>query len=212
MKKSRLLSMLCATVFGVITLPVHAALTYVLDGQAVYDDVADLSWTTNANINGVVMQWDAANTWAANLDIDGVVGPDGWRLPTTLQPDASCSDQIDPGGGFDIQGSGAGCTGSEMGTLYNVEGVTAASPGLFSDVQVSDYWSSTEYAPNTVNAWDFSMVTGVQSVGNKSNRNYAWAVQSGNVGAVPVPAAVWLFGSGLLGLVGLARRKRSPHL
>lgn len=27
------------------------------------------------------------------------------------------------------------------------------------------------------------------------------------VGAVPVPAAVWLFGSGLLGLVGVARRK-----
>lgn len=28
------------------------------------------------------------------------------------------------------------------------------------------------------------------------------------VGAVPVPAAVWLFGSGLLGLVGAATRKR----
>ncbi|MGD2138699.1 MAG: VPLPA-CTERM sorting domain-containing protein, partial [Gammaproteobacteria bacterium] len=26
--------------------------------------------------------------------------------------------------------------------------------------------------------------------------------------AVPLPAAVWLFGSGLLGLVGIARRKR----
>lgn len=30
-----------------------------------------------------------------------------------------------------------------------------------------------------------------------------------NVSAVPIPAAVWLFGSGLLGLVGLARRKTS---
>ena len=29
------------------------------------------------------------------------------------------------------------------------------------------------------------------------------------VGAVPVPAAVWLFGSGLLGLVGIARRRRA---
>ena len=27
--------------------------------------------------------------------------------------------------------------------------------------------------------------------------------------AIPVPAAVWLFGSGLLGLVGLARRKKA---
>lgn len=28
-------------------------------------------------------------------------------------------------------------------------------------------------------------------------------------GVVPIPAAVWLFGSGLLGLVGVARRKRN---
>jgi hypothetical protein len=30
-----------------------------------------------------------------------------------------------------------------------------------------------------------------------------------NVSAVPVPAAVWLFGSGLLGLVGIAKRKKA---
>jgi hypothetical protein len=30
-----------------------------------------------------------------------------------------------------------------------------------------------------------------------------------NIHAVPVPAAVWLFGSGLLGLVGIARRKKA---
>ncbi|MHB8535825.1 MAG: VPLPA-CTERM sorting domain-containing protein [Sulfuricaulis sp.] len=37
--------------------------------------------------------------------------------------------------------------------------------------------------------------------GNKANFNLGPA-------AVPVPAAVWLFGSGLLGLVGIARRKK----
>lgn len=30
-----------------------------------------------------------------------------------------------------------------------------------------------------------------------------------NVSAVPIPAAVWLFGSGLLGLVGMAKRKKA---
>ena len=29
------------------------------------------------------------------------------------------------------------------------------------------------------------------------------------VGAVPVPSAVWLFGSGLIGLVGIARRRKT---
>lgn len=33
----------------------------------------------------------------------------------------------------------------------------------------------------------------------------------GTVQAVPVPAAAWLFGSGLFGLAGLLRRKRSSH-
>jgi len=30
-----------------------------------------------------------------------------------------------------------------------------------------------------------------------------------NSSAVPVPPALWLFGSGLLGLIGISRRKRS---
>lgn len=34
-------------------------------------------------------------------------------------------------------------------------------------------------------------------------------VSINNVSTVPVPAAAWLFGSGLLGLVGVARRKKS---
>jgi hypothetical protein len=29
-----------------------------------------------------------------------------------------------------------------------------------------------------------------------------------SVGVVPIPAAVWLFGSGLIGLIGIARRKK----
>ncbi len=35
----------------------------------------------------------------------------------------------------------------------------------------------------------------------------SWDVSSYSASPVPVPAAVWLFGSGLLGLIGVARRK-----
>ena len=34
-----------------------------------------------------------------------------------------------------------------------------------------------------------------------------FGVDDVRTGAVPIPAAVWLFGSGLIGLIGLARRK-----
>ncbi|PCJ83805.1 MAG: hypothetical protein COA54_14955 [Thiotrichaceae bacterium] len=106
-----------------------------------------------------------------------------------------------------MQGFGTGCTGSEMGNLFNVDGISSAAPGPFSNIQSHFYWSGTEFAPVTGSAWGFQFGNGGQSTRNKVNDLFAWAVQSGDVSAVPVPAAAWLFGSGLLGLVGVARRK-----
>ena len=39
------------------------------------------------------------------------------------------------------------------------------------------------------------------------NSEYGWTEVEGTISAVPVPAAAWLFGSGLIGLIGFARRK-----
>ena len=52
-------------------------------------------------------------------------------------------------------------------------------------------------------SWDSVFVGGSfpDSVGT-------WSI-TGNVSAVPVPAAVWLFGSGIVGLIGAARRKKA---
>lgn len=48
--------------------------------------------------------------------------------------------------------------------------------------------------------------------GNQSLEDESWAMDNLRVGvttAVPIPAAVWMLGSGMLGLIGLARRPRA---
>ena len=69
--------------------------------------------------------------------------------------------------------------------------------------------------------WDLSLAFCPASICGGIGRDYIEADFLNNGGqvadlsnvrafsVVPVPAAVWLFGSGLLGLVGIARRKRS---
>jgi hypothetical protein len=52
----------------------------------------------------------------------------------------------------------------------------------------------------------------VSSISWTNNVNELWhgfTIGVTQVQPVPVPAAVWLFGSGLLGLVGVARRKKA---
>jgi len=197
---------------------VNAALLERLGGLAYYDTDADLTWLADANTGGAE-HWNDANTWAALLNINGV---DDWRLPDTLQPDTSCSSTDGNGGYF-----GSNCTGSEMGNMfYNVLGGVSGSSisdihnsnyDLFDNIQSSGagtgitYWSGTIVSTNinANTAWIFSFEDGQQSVTSTVNQRFIWAVHDGDVSAVPVPAAVWLFGTGLIGLAGLARRKKN---
>ena len=48
-------------------------------------------------------------------------------------------------------------------------------------------------------------ISGVVAVGLRLNGGSI----TGSVSAVPIPPAVWLFGSGILGLIGIARRKKT---
>lgn len=215
-----------ATALFVVVLGVssvsNAALVSRLGGLAVYDTDINITWLADANlaatntfsVSGITsgyMTWGTAQSWIGAMNANNYLGYHDWRLPTTLQPDATC--------GFQIGGDsfGANCTGSEMGHLfYNELGGGAGQPintthnanfSLFQNIQLFPYWSGTEYASNTLNAWYFIMNNGNQTADSKLNNSYAWAVRTGDVAAVPVPAAAWLFGSGLLGLIGVARRK-----
>ena len=216
----------CAFVLSFVSSLTNAAL---IDrgGGLIYDTDLNITWLADANYamtSGYdadgAMTWAVANTWAANLSYyDSVrnVIYDDWRLPTTLQPDGDCWYLSSDGSWY-----GYGCQGSEMGHLFYNElgGVMDfhiitnhdADYNLFTNVEwYGYYWSATEYAPNTSNAWFFATSFGYQDDSDKTNVYLAWAVRPGDVAAVastvPVPAAAWLFGSGLLGLIGMARRK-----
>ena len=63
--------------------------------------------------------------------------------------------------------------------------------------------ATTDGAGNFTATWDALVVGGAFD-----GQIGAWTI-NGTVSAIPVPAAAWLFGSGLLGLVGIARRRRA---
>ena len=200
---------------GLVSGAAHAALQgRDLNGsagsfEAYYDTDLNITWLANANANGQ-MTWANANTWAANLSFtDGVNVYNNWRLPTTLQPDASCGSQS--GGGTS---AGYGCTGSEMGHLFYSElGGTAAQSAKFTNFQTYYYWSGTQSALLTDSAWiyyfGFGTVsgTGWQGVYNKIETIFALAVSPGDVGAVPEAQTYALMLAGL-GLIGWRARRR----
>ena len=160
--------------------------------QAYYDDVASLTWLTDAGAAGGSLSWSEASNWTATLVVDGV---GGWRLPDT---DVNCGDVYN-------------CTGSEMGSLfYTALGNTAhflTNTGDFINVFQRDFWSATGYEAIPGWAWYFQMGNGSQSITDKEVDLYAWAVHSGDVADIPLPAAAWLFGSALLGLGAIKRKK-----
>lgn len=203
MKVWKLVSTVAALI---ISTSANAALIERLGGLAYYDTDLNITWTANANINGL-MTWDEANTWASSLEIAGV---QGWRLPNMNLN----------GGGIAVNcfgGGREGCEANELGYLFWEEGITSDTQGPFTNVVDGwmSYWSSTQLDPmylpdgsaDHYETMEFTEgLTGAMDVDSQA---FAWAVHTGDVSAVPVPAAIWLFGSGLLGLVGIARRKKA---
>lgn len=200
--------------------------------EAYYDTVLNITWLADANYgtgsiydiadgygNGR-MTWDNANAWAANLNPYSS-GVTNWRLPTVIDTGAL---------GCDWAYAGTDCgynpntmTGEIAHMFYTTLGNWAPystlgvadqpgsginNTGPFSNLQFYVYWTSTEYAPVTDKAWGFDTSDGVQHPDDKAYSLNAWAVHDGDIGAsvVPIPATAWLFMSGLLGLIGMAKR------
>jgi len=199
------------------------------DGQykLVYDDVLDITWLdfTHTQAGGT---WSNQMNWAADLEVEynGQVFSD-WRLPII---DAS----IPVGTGYGYVGPngdgsysylyGYNMTNSELGHLFyeslsndgyratdfsinNPYGLT--NTGLFNNLENARYWLGTE--ESATEAWVFGLNYGyLQIIGKDPDTLYAIAVHPGDIAAspVPVPGAMLLLGSGLIGIGGIRRKMK----
>jgi hypothetical protein len=164
------------------------------------------------------MTWAKANEWIAAMNTAAYLGVSNWRLPTVTDTGNSGCDFAYTGTdcGYNVNLSAGEMAHMFYSTLgntgaYDTSGSpTGCSPcltdnGPFSNIRPGLYWSGTSYAPLPGEAWSFSFGSGYQGFGGIID--FAWAVSPGDtVPAVPVPGAVWLFGSAL-GLLGIARRR-----
>lgn len=227
-KKSRWFAA-CAGFFAAgSAISADAALVSRLNGAAVYDTDLDIIWIADANLaasnnfgvtSGIIltgtaagqMNWNAAQNWIAGMNAANYLGFNDWRLPQTVTPDSTCSTPA--------SAQGTNCTGSEMGHLFYSElgGTTLSSIltstdpdlGKYLNLKAANYWS-TDYTPSTAttDAYVFQFASGQQLGIAKTSTEYAWAVRSGDV-VVPLPAAGWLMGSALIGLLGISRKGRT---
>lgn len=186
---------------------------------------------------GTTMDWFDANAWATGLNVNGISGwrlPALSPIDGTTADDYNGSTIGTEDYGYNVSAPGtlyAGSTASEFAhlfynTLGNLGFCDPATPsdfahcpeqagwglsntGPFANLNSTAYWTAATFAPDPFGAWVFGFQSGVQTYSHKSNSFVAWAVHSGDVGVaiVPVPAAVWLFGSGLAGVIGFASRK-----
>jgi hypothetical protein len=142
----------------------------------IYDDDINITWLQNANYAGITMTWADANTWAADLMFQGY---EDWRLPV-----------------FDC--TGTTCTDGEMGHLYDMEGISSITPGVYTDVRPSMYWSGTENSEDTSMAYRYNFKSGTDGVSDKTLTRYAWAVRDGDVAppVAPEPISSILFLTG----------------
>lgn len=167
------------------------ATLYDRGGGLIYDDVLNVTWLQDANYaktsgydaDGLLM-WDMAMVWA-----DGLVyqGYDDWRLPTGMR--------------FTDQNEG------ELKQLYLELENIPDSP--FINLMLDTlYWTSTSRNddPSDVLKAHVAFINGYQAHDHSVSWNYALPVRNGDSAPVPIPAAFWLLGSGLIGLIGLRRK------
>lgn len=171
-----------------------------LGNQLIYDDDLNITFYDIYYEN----RWDPGVTWLRDLEVtfEGQIYDD-WQLPSPKNFDGS--------GPY----SGANLTETIFGHLWYTEFGNVAyqigpkNTGVFNNLDdFNNYWLGGRYA-GIGNPYCFMYYYGLQGTSNSYNSFQILPVRSGDVGAssVPIPGAIWLFGAGLIGLLGIKRRQ-----
>jgi len=187
----------------------------------IYDTDLDITWLQDANYAMTSgydadgrMTWDESIEWVSQLSYGG---HNDWRLPTI---DGLGQQDYDLSYDNGVYGFNVNTETSELAHLYFDELGNASyydragelqssygleNTGLFINFESWDYWTNEEFYLNTDYIWLFDFYSGYQFMHFRTDSYFSMAVADGDIGAVPVPASVWLFGSGLIGLIGFAK-------
>jgi hypothetical protein len=214
-KHKTLIGLFAVTVM-MSSMSAHAALTSVTQdgGLMVSDSTFNVTWADVAS-PPTGLTWSAsaaagsAQAWVVSLNTEDYGGYSNWRLPTG---DGIYTTGYAPPS-YNGYGTSTNQPLNELGNLFinelgNTPGSQVTKTSPFATLSTSGiYWSSTKRPLDPGHAWVFYSAGGVQLAPPEDSAFEALAVRSGQVTAVPVPAAAWLLGSGLMGLLGLSRRK-----
>lgn len=191
--------------------------------DAYYDTALDVTWQANPylptrNSFGIAidstpglpitMSWDKSQEWISAMNSSNYLGFSDWRLPRMTNPLASCNSTGGGGncGGADFFSPQSSEFAHLMFVTLGVTGLSDKSPFDFAPAPY--YWMDDEYSGNSSEAWVYEFrFGGYQLPSDKSNRNYTWAVRSGDVLPVPEPSSLSLGALGALGLAALYCRK-----
>lgn len=220
MNNSHIIGALCAVLFSLITVSANAALVSRLGGAAAYDDVLNITWLTDADLSGIT-NWDGQIRWVDSLNTANHLGFNDWRLASMSVAAGLPTGTAAFGSVIDCSFSTElACRDNELGYMYyyNLGGTGNNLTGnqTVGDVTLTDiqhfYLTGTKLDRRA--AWMFLFNGGHTCDACLFDSTYGWAVRAGDsfgvpIPEVPIPAAMWLFGSGLLGLVGMARRKKA---
>jgi hypothetical protein len=100
-----------------------------------------------------------------------------------------------------------GPSGVTLGRSLSYSGLAFSNDGTLLSMGSLDAASGTLYSVNTANGTATSLDNGTGYGTGPIHFGVDGGLTFAPTAVVPIPAAAWLFGSGLLGLVGMARVK-----